>query len=127
MFIKHCKNAFLNILVSHLLTGLEKIQDWTKQSLQRRLHKSLSHDWIHEKTSHKFPLRQYYAQLEWKKKIRTAMGSDTVTLTSVHDLIKQLTRPEAIGGTGNTRQKAMSVMIEGRFWGILEPHKTQLD
>ena len=55
------------------------------------------------------------------------MGSDTVTLTSVHDLIKQLTRPEAIGGTGNTRQKAMSVMIEGRFWGILEPHKTQLD
>ena len=71
--------------------GLEKIQDWTKQSLKTRLKKSLAHDWIPEKTSHKFPLRQYYVQLEWKQKIRTAMGSKTVTLTSIHDLIKVLT------------------------------------
>ncbi len=103
-------------IVSYLLPGLEKIQDWTKQSLQRRLHKSLSHDWIDKKTSHKFPLRQYYVQLEWEKKERTAMGSRKVTLTSAHNLIKQLTMSKAAGGTGCTRQKAMSVMIEGRFW-----------
>ncbi len=47
--------------------------------------------------------------------MRTAMGSRTVTLTSVHDLIKQLTMPKAAEGTVHTRQKAMSVMIEGRF------------
>ena len=74
----------------YFFTGLKKIQDWTKQSLKKRLAKSLSHDWINEKTSHKFPLRRYYVQLRWKKKVRTAMRSKTVTLTSIHDLIKQL-------------------------------------
>ncbi len=92
-----------------LISGLEKIQGWIKQSLKRRLHKSLSHDWIHEKTSHKFPLRQYYVQLEWKKKIRTAMGSETVTLTCMQDLIKHLTDSESKG------QMVSSLIIEGTF------------
>ena len=76
---------------SHSNSGLQQIWEWTEQSLKRRLNKSLSHDWFPEKSAHKFPLRQYYVQLEWKKKIRTAVGSDRVTLTSLHDLVKQLT------------------------------------
>ena len=96
-----------------------KIKSWTKESLKRRLQKSLSHDWIHEKASHKFPLRQYYVQLEWKKKIRKATKSKTVTLTSIHDLIKQLKLSESVtGGPGaeasNTEWDSSSVIIEGK-------------
>ncbi len=92
--------------------GLQKIQNWTRQSLKRRLTKSLSHDWIHESMSHKFPLRQYYVQLEWKKKIRTAMGSETVKLTSVNELIKQLKSPSS---DGLDHAVAFSVIIEGKI------------
>ncbi len=99
--------------------GLEKIKDWTQQSLKKRLSKSLSHDWIHEEISHKFPLRQYYVQLEWKKKISTAMGSKYVTLTSIHDVINQLisshTEQESPGArASNTTHDSTSVIIEGK-------------
>ncbi len=95
--------------------GLKKIKDWTQQSLIRRLKKSLSHDWIPERIAHKFPLRQYYVQLEWNQKVRTAMRSQTKTLTSLHDLIKQRGM-----GTNQHPDAAPSVLIEGEnqrsFW-----------
>ncbi len=94
------------------ITGLQKIQEWTQKSLKTRLQKSLSHDWIHENKSVKFPLRQYYVQLEWKQKIRTAMGSKTVTLTSIHDLIKQLQQP---GAGASQLSDSSSVIIEGKI------------
>ena len=103
---------------------MEKIQEWTKQSLKRRLNKSLSHDWIPEKSAHKFPLRQYYVQLEWKQKRRTAMGSETRTLTSLHDLVKQMT--SATSGTSQEvaanqpQNNAPSVIVEGeKFQDLL--------
>ncbi len=69
--------------------------------------------------SHKFPLRQYYVQLQWKKKTRTPMGSETVTLTSLYDLIKDLQLPEACSespdaGARPTACDKSSVMIEGK-------------
>ena len=93
-------------------SGHQKIQEWTQISLKKRLQKSLSHDWIHEKSSHKFPLRKYYVQLEWEKKERTAMGSKKVTLTSIHELIKQLQQPGA--GAGQMSDSS-SVIIEGKI------------
>ena len=95
------------------ITGLRKIQEWTQKSLKTRLQKSLSHDWIHESKSVKFPLRQYYVQLEWTQKIITAMGSKTVTLTSIHDLIKQLQQYGA--GAGQMTSDSSSVIIEGKI------------
>ncbi len=89
------------------IVGLQRIQDWTKQSLIKRLKKSLSHDWIHEKTSHKFPLRKYYVQLEWKQKSRTAMGSENVTFTSIYDLLKEL--------KSSNSWNSSSVIIEGKL------------
>ncbi len=77
--------------MNKIFSGLQKIHDCLQQSLKTRLQKSLSHDWIPDSRAHKFYLRQYYVQLEWKKKIRTAFGSRTEILTSIHDLIKQLT------------------------------------
>ncbi len=85
-----------------------KIKDWTQKSLKNRLRMNLSHDWIHEDKSHKFPLREYYVQLEWKKKIRTAMGRESVTLTSIYDLIKHLTSPDS-------NADISSVIIEGKI------------
>ncbi len=100
-------------------TGLHKIQNWTKQSLITRLKKSLSHDWIHESVSHKFPLREYYVQLEWEKKSRTAMGSNTEVLTSIHELIKQLTLSDSdaeslSAGAHLPKCDHPSVIIEGK-------------
>ncbi len=80
-----------------------------------RLQKSLSNDWHHEKNSYKFPLRQYYVQLEWKKKIRKALQSEIVTLTSLHELIKQLNFEEHVTCTESSNS---SVMIEGRKFEI---------
>ncbi len=106
---------FIDLIFYLIPLGLMKIQDWTRQSLKRRLQKSLSHDWINEKTSHKFPLREYYVQLEWRKRIRTAMGSETVTLTSIHDLIRQLQLTDC----DQTRHAAFSVVIEGKITIVL--------
>ncbi len=95
-----------------MFSGLQNIRQWTQISLKTRLHKSLSHDWIHEKSSHKFPLRKYYVQLEWEKKERTAMGSETVTLTSIHELIKQL---QQSGAGADQMSDSSSVIIEGKI------------
>ncbi len=50
--------------------------------------------------------------------MRTAMGSETVTLTSIHDLIRQLTIEDSVGGThvgtDSKKQTVTSVMIEGK-------------
>ncbi len=94
------------------ITGLQKIQEWTQKSLKTRLQKSLSHDWIHESKSVKFPLREYYVQLEWEQKKRTAMGSKTVTLTSIHELIKQL---QQSGSGAGQMSDSSSVIIEGKI------------
>ena len=94
------------------ITGLRKIQEWIQKSLKIRLQKSLSHDWIHESKSVKFPLRKYYVQLEWEKKERTAMGSKTVTLTSIHDLIEQL---QQSGAGAAQMSDSSSVIIEGKI------------
>ena len=94
-----------------------KIKEWTKQSLKRRLNKSLSHDWIAERSAHKFPLRKYYVQLEWKQKVRTAMGSETRTLTSLHDLIKEIgidTCDKSREATANHPNDATIVIVEGK-------------
>ncbi len=49
------------------------------------------------------------------------MGSDTVTLTSIHDLIKQLRLSESDSGSpgagaDHTSCNSSSVIIEGKIW-----------
>ena len=103
-------------------TRLQQIQDWIKLSLKRRLNKSLSHDWIPERSAHKFPLRKYYVQLEWKQKTRTAMGSETRTLTSLHDLVRQMTSETCNTSQGAAAKQhsddAPSVIVEGTCTNI---------
>ncbi len=93
-------------------SGLMKIKEWTQKSLKIRLQKSLSHDWIHENKSIKFPLRDYYVQLEWKQKKSTPRGSETVTLTSIYNLIKQL---QQSGAGASQMSDSSSVIIEGKI------------
>ncbi len=68
---------------------MTEIQDCLKASMKRKLKKSLSHDWIPESRAHAFPLRGYYVQLNWRRKIRSAMDTENVTVTSLHELIKE--------------------------------------
>ena len=69
----------------------------------------MAHDWIPEDRAHVFPLRKYYVQLEWKKKIRHALTTETVTLTSIHELIKQMQSESS----GEGPHSGNSVLIEG--------------
>ena len=84
---------------SDILTGVNQIQQWLRESLERRLVKSLACDWMSKDTAHEFKLRQFYVQLEWEKKIRHALRTERVTLTSIHELIKQVT------ATGDSKKK----------------------
>ncbi len=93
---------------------MRKIREWTQQSLKTRLNKSLTHDWIPEKRAHKFPLRQYYVQLEWEKKERTVMETKRITLTSLHDLIKQIKLKKSPEEAANVHSNHVSsVLVEG--------------
>ena len=103
-------NSLVNIL-SHFLTGVKEIQECTKESLKRRLQNSLSHDWIAESRAHAFPLKGYYVQLNWSRKIRKAMGTETVTLTSLHELIKE--KMKANNAANHKKKSGQSVTVEG--------------
>ncbi len=48
----------------------------------------MSYDWQPEDTSYHFPLKKYYVQLEWTRKIRTPVGFKRESVASIHDLIK---------------------------------------
>ncbi len=76
--------------------------------MKRRLQKSLSRDWIPEGRAYSFRLRENYVQLNWRRKKREAMGVETVTLTGLHDLIKEkLNDAKRMGNSGQ------SVIVEG--------------
>ena len=89
---------------------MSEIRDSTKASLKRRLQKSLSNDWIPETRAHAFPLRDYYVQLNWSRKLRTAMETESETFTSLQELIKEKIKPVKI-------QHGQSVIIEGKKTG----------
>ncbi len=41
-----------------------------------------------------FPLRKFYVQLEWQKKLHHALTTETVTFHSIHELLEQMTISE---------------------------------
>ena len=81
------KQNYLHFLLCCLL-GLKKIQDWIKQSLEKRLKKSLSRDWL--RNSDKFRLRDFYVQLDLVRKIRRPLRSEQKSLTSIHELLEYI-------------------------------------
>ncbi len=74
----------------------------------RRLKKSLACDWMRPETVKQFPLRQFYVQLQWQRKIQQALRTDTVTLDSIHKLIEQMTacpKGTNIGKSPDTKRR----------------------
>ncbi len=63
-------------------------------SLKKRLKNFMSYDWQHEDSSYHFPLKKYYVQLEWTRKIRTPVGTRRRSVASIHDLIKSVHNDE---------------------------------
>ncbi len=97
------------------LTGLKDIQDCLKESLKRKLKKSLSHDWIPESRAHAFPLRGYYVQLNWRRKIRTAMETENVTMASLHELIMEKIKTT----DSDAKKNGQSFIMEGNSAAFL--------
>ena len=102
------------------------MQQWIQESLRRRLHKSLSCDWIHPERAHHFSLREFYVQLDWEKNIRHALKIEKVTLTSIHELIKQVLSSSTISsviieGKSHLQQKRFKRICFVFFWAISIP------
>ncbi len=91
------------------------MQFWLRESLKRRLDKSLACDWMREETEKSFPLREFYVQLEWQRKVRRVLRTEKVTLHSIHELIEQMTEQNQ-QATGKPKSKTISnVIIEGKI------------
>ena len=69
---------------------LAKYRRYNKESLRRRLRNFLSTDWLPHEKAKTFPLRGYYVNLDWLKKIKKAMKDELVPMSRIHDLFKQL-------------------------------------
>ena len=95
------------------ITGLEKIQLWLRRSLKRRLHKSLACDWMRPENEKHFPLREFYVQLEWQRKVHHVLSTKKVTLHSIHELIEQMT--EQNQQAADKLKGETSVIIEGKL------------
>ena len=95
------------------------MQLWLRESLKRRLHKSLACDWMRPETEKHFPLREFYVQLEWQKKVRHALSTEKVTLHSIHELIEQMTEQN------QPADGPKSEMSESRDTTVLESKEKQ--
>ncbi len=92
--------------------GVKKIQSCIKQSLETRLKKSLSCDWL--QNSQKFQLQQFYVQLDLVRKIRMPFRTEDKHLTSIHELLEYINtvnrgRSQSAAGTSSIS----SVVIQG--------------
>ena len=96
-------------------TGLKEIQDWTRDSLKRRLKNSLASDWVPESRAHMLPLRDCYVQLKWEKKNRRALICETEPLTSLLELIKKMSSSNS---TENASHSGKSVIVEGLILSV---------
>ncbi len=111
MYVSYYLKEFFILLV---LLGLQEIKDWTKRSLETRLKKSLSCDWMPKSQAKKFPLRQYYVQLELCREIWGPFCDEKETLLGIHDLIEYIdavNKGERCSATGTT--SVSNVLIQG--------------
>lgn len=65
------------------------------------------------RTAHQFPLRKFYVELEWKRKVREALWTERVTLNSLNDLIN-LMKSSPSEEEATFEQTITSVIVEGR-------------
>ncbi len=89
------------------------MQLWLRESLKRRLRKSLACDWMREGTEKHFPLREFYVQLEWQKKVHNVLSTEKVTLHSIHQLIALMT--EQNQQAADRPKDETSVIVEGKI------------
>ena len=68
---------------------------------------------MREGTEKCFPLREFYVQLEWQKKVHHVLYTEKVTLHSIHELIEQMTEQNQ-QATDKLKGKT-SVIIEGKL------------
>ena len=63
-------------------------------------------------TAKHFPLRQFYVQLEWQRKIDHVLRMEKVTLTSLNELIGKMTKQMLLAQPD--KMAAQSALIEGK-------------
>ena len=91
---------------------MKNIQESIKKSLEIRLKKSLSCDW--QLNGHKFPLQQFYVQLDLVRKIRGPLRSKRKSLTSIHELMEYINSVNAGEGRSAAGTSTISsVVIQG--------------
>ena len=69
-----------------LLGNFNFIRKLVKRQLRRRCRNALSTDWLPDEKAKTFPLRDYYSDLGWKKKVKRAMRDTSIELKRIHDI-----------------------------------------
>ena len=57
-----------------------------KKELHRRCKNALSTDWLPDEKAKTFPLRDYYSDLGWNKKVKKAIRDTTFGMKRTHDI-----------------------------------------
>ena len=61
-------------------------RSWSRRHCAGRCRNALSTDWLPDEKAKTFPLRDYYSDLGWKKKVKRAMRDTSVRLKRIHDI-----------------------------------------
>ena len=74
----------LTVLIPLSVLGF--IRKVVKREMRRRCKNALSTDWLPDEKAKTFPLREYYSDLGWKKKVKKAIKDTSVGLTKIQDI-----------------------------------------
>ena len=91
----------LIVCILYCLLGRRDIQTYTKESLCRRLRNYLSNDWLPINKAKSFPLKQFYVELNWTKKIK-GLRDRQEPMNRIHDIF-----------TLNIGSSAVTVLVRG--------------
>ena len=86
-----------------LFADVAEIQKQTRDSLERNFKNALSHDWIPHDRAKTFPLKDFYVNLEWRRKVKGAIRNTKTRIGSLHEMLNS-TMPG---------KKKINILVEG--------------
>ena len=67
-------------------SALDEVRTHLKESLRRRCRNYLSHDWLPKDKARSFPLKKYYVELDWMRKLKKALRDEQIPMNRIHDI-----------------------------------------
>ena len=77
-----------NFVIVDLTDPQRRIQKHLRTALRRRCRNFLSNEWLPASEAKTFPLRKYYVQGKWEKKVKKALKDTNIELLKIHDIFE---------------------------------------